>query len=276
MCTLTVAWGVFAAEPLVVAANRDEVLDRPSTGPERREGELTVVAPRDGEAGGTWTGYNERGLFVGITNRWTDEPREGERSRGLLVRDALAQPTAKRAARLVEREVAERSYAPFNLLVADGFAGDPPAGFESGDAAGDRPAVDPMGAGDPAAAIYLAYDGALRTRTLDPGVHVVVNVGSDGEYVVPAGREAAAREQAENADRLRAHLQPEPGESATAWRERAQAAIADHEFGVCVHGDGFGTRSSSVLSFGAAGVRYEYADGPPCETAFERVSASVR
>ncbi len=270
MCTLTVAWGVFADEPLVVAANRDERLDRPSTGPQRREDELTVVAPRDGEAGGTWIGYNERGVFAGVTNRWTDDPQEGERSRGLLVRDALAQPTAKRAARLVEREVAERSYSPFNLLVADGFAGDPPEEFaaEGGGAA--------TGDDDPAAAIYLEYDGALRTRTLEPGVHAVVNVGADGEYVVPRRREEAAREQAASADRLRAHLQPEPGESPAAWRERAKAAIADHEFGVCVHGEGFGTRSSSVLSFGAGGVRYEYADGPPCETAFERVAASVR
>lgn len=274
MCTLTIAWGVFADEPLVVVANRDERLDRPSTAPERRAGELTVVAPRDGEAGGTWTGYNERGLFAGVTNRWTDDPQEGERSRGLLVRDALDQPTAKRAARLVEREVAERSYAPFNLLVADGFAGDPPEGFE-GDGDGTAGA-GPTSASDPAAAIYLEYDGALRTRTLEPGVHVVVNVGSDGEYVVPAQREDAAREQTANADRLRAHLQPEPGESPAAWRERAQEAVADHEFGVCVHSEGFGTRSSSVLSFGAAGVRYEFADGPPCKTAFERVSASTR
>ncbi|PSQ38074.1 hypothetical protein BRD13_07755 [Halobacteriales archaeon SW_5_70_135] len=310
MCTLTVAWGVFEDEPLVVAANRDEVLARPSTGPGRSEGELTAVAPRDGEAGGTWIGYNERGLFAGVTNRWTDsedersepsdrasgagEPasresehselsdgasgddgaasREGGRSRGLLVRDVLDQPTTRRAAALVEREVERREYAGFNMLVADGFAGDPPEGFGSSKT-GSVGTLD--AAGDPAA-VYLEYDGALRTRTLESGVHVVVNVGADGEYVSPPGRADAARRQAANADRLRAHLRPEPGESAREWRERARAALRDHEFGVCVHDDGFGTRSSSVLSFGEDGVSYEYADGPPCETDFERVETSVR
>jgi len=272
MCTLTVAWGVFADAPLVVAANRDEATTRPSVGPERREGELTTVTPRDEAAGGTWIGYNERGLFAGITNRWIDDDREGDRSRGLLLRDVLDQPTATRAAALVEREAEPPEYDGFNVLVADGFAGDPPDGF-GGDG---RDTVETPGTdGDPAAAIYVAYDGALRTRTLDPGIHVVVNVGSDGEYVVPSGREEPAREQAANADRLRAHLQPDPGETAVEWRARARAAISDHDFGVCVHDDGFGTRSSSVLSFGEGGVHYAYADGPPCETAYERVDVSV-
>ncbi len=268
MCTLTVAWEVFADEPLVVAANRDERLDRPSVGPERHEGELRTVTPRDEDAGGTWIGYNERGLFAGVTNRWTETPRDGERSRGLLMRDVLDQPTAKRAARLVERSVADHEYAGFNLLVADGFAGRPPAAF-------DRSDGPTTGEEDPVAAIYVEYDGALRTRTLEPGVHVVVNVGADGRYVVPERRRVAGEEQAAGADRLRAHLQPEPSESAAEWRERARAAVADHDFGACVHGDGFGTRSSSVLSFGSAGVDYEYAPGPPCETEYDRVDASV-
>jgi hypothetical protein len=270
MCTLTVAWGVFEDEPLVVAANRDELLDRPSTGPERYDGERRTVTPRDETAGGTWIGYNERGLFAGITNRWTGDERTADRSRGLLMRDVLDQPTAKAAVRLIEREVGARSYAGFNLLVADGFAGRPPTAFAESEEAGPV-----AGADDPAAAILVEYDGTLRTTTLDPGVHVVVNVGADGRYVIPDRRRDPAERQAANADRLRAHLQPEPGESPTAWRDRARAAIRDHDFGVCVHGDGFGTRSSSVLSFGEGGVAYEYADGPPCETEYERVTASV-
>ena len=54
------------------------------------------------------------------------------------------------------------------------------------------------------------------------------------------------------------------------------AAIRDHDFGVCVHREdrNFGTRSSSVLVFGEGGVRYQYADGPPCRTDFEDVTAT--
>ena len=268
MCTLTFAWEVFPETPLVVAANRDELLDRPSSGPERVGGEPAVVAPRDGEANGTWIGYNEHGLFAGITNRWTGRDREGDRSRGLLLRDVLDHETAAAAARFVERELDERVYEGFNLVVVDGFAG---LGSIP-----DRFAGLPVAErDDPAAAILVEYDGNHRSRVLEPGVHVVVNVGADGQYVMPEGYEKPASAQAENADRLSAEFTPEPGETALAWRDRAAETIRDHEYGVCVHRDGFGTRSSSLLSFGEGGVRYQYADGPPCENEYVDVDASM-
>jgi len=268
VCTLTFAWRVFADTPLVVVANRDEGVDRPSLPPERVEDERTVIAPRDEEAGGTWIGYNDRGLFAGVANRWVEDPPTGERSRGLLVRDLFRQDTALAAARTVERELARRQHDPFTIVVADGLAGveDP------GPGANPVPDDDRE---DPVSAILLEYDGSLGTTILEPGVHVVVNVGADGNYRIPRTRPEVGRRQAENADRLRADLAPEPGETATEWRERARAAIGDHEYGVCVHGDGFGTRSSSVLSFGEGGVRYEFADGPPCETDYEDVEAGL-
>jgi hypothetical protein len=184
------------------------------------------------------------------------------------VRDLFRQDTALAAARTVERELARRQYEPFTTVVADGLAGveDP------GPGANPIPDDDRE---DPVSAILLEYDGSLGTTILEPGVHVVVNVGADGNYRIPGRRPEVGRRQAENADRLRADLAPEPGETATEWRERARAAIGDHEYEVCVHGDGFGTRSSSVLSFGEGGVRYEFADGPPCETHYEDVEAGL-
>ncbi|PSQ17266.1 hypothetical protein BRD00_08110 [Halobacteriales archaeon QS_8_69_26] len=270
MCTLTFAWHVFGEAPLVVAANRDELLDRESRPPERIHDGRAIVAPVDEQAGGTWIGYNDAGLFAGITNRWTADDREGERSRGLLMRDVLGQETAQAATRLVERELDERVYEGFNLVVADGMAAVADPGSYL-----DPPT--PQEREDPVAAMLIEHDGGVHTSILEPGVHVVVNVGADGNYAVPEARPEAGRAQAENADRLRTHLTPEPGETATGWRDRAKAAIRDHEFGVCVHHEerGFGTRSSSVLTFGDGGVRYEYADGPPCTTDYEDVAATV-
>jgi len=265
VCTLTFAWQVFEDAPLVVVANRDEALDRPSLPPERFGEDPAVVAPRDEEAGGTWIGYNDRGLFAAITNRWVDDAAEGKRSRGLLTRDVLGHATATSAARSVERELAEREYEPFNLVIADGLAGVEDPG----------PRISPVPADrrdGPVSALLLEYDGTLRTTTLEPGVHVVVNVGADGAYRIPQSRLEIGQRRVKDADRLRTYLSPEPGESATEWRTRARTAVGDHEFGACIHGDGFGTRSSSVLSFGEGGVAYEYADGPPCRTDHELVS----
>jgi len=246
VCTLVLAWQVFADTPVAVAANRDERLDRPSRPPRASGSEPRIVAPRDEEAGGTWIGYNEHGVFVAITNRWIDADLAGDRSRGLLVRDVLGYETAEAAARFVEGELAERVYEGFNLVIADADA-----------------------------TLYLEWDGGLRTRNFEPGVHVVVNVGLDGEFVVPPTRPEAGRQQAENARKVREALQPEPGEGAGAWVERAARVIADHEFGVCIHRNGFGTRSSSLITIGPGGARYRFADGPPCETAYRAVEGQI-
>ncbi len=245
MCTLIVAWQVFEDVPICVATNRDEATDRPSSPPDVRGGSPAVLAPRDDRAGGTWLGYNEAGVLVAVTNRWV--AGEGERSRGLLVDDALGERSARAAIDLVEAELGERSYAPFHLLAADG---------------------------DACLLIVHDGDGSFTRHRLSPGVHIVVNVGFDGEWFVPERRPEVGKRQGRNADRVRAELQPKAGETAAAWTARAGSILGDHDYGVCIHGDGFGTRSSSLVRLGEQRV-FEYADGPPCRVAFERVEKSV-
>jgi len=246
VCTLTLAWQAFEDAPVVVAANRDELLDRPSDPPAARDWEAAVVAPMDLEAEGTWLGYNEHGLLAGITNRWTDGAVDPDRSRGLLVRDVLGFENATEATRHVERELDARTYDGFNLVIADATA-----------------------------AFLVEHDGARVVRNLQPGIHVVVNVGADGVYDVPEERSEAGSRQADNADAVRTALQPEPGETGREWLDRAADVLGDHQYGVCVHGNGFGTRSSSLIRLGVNAVDYRYADGPPCETPFEPVTDRV-
>ncbi|WP_338739523.1 NRDE family protein [Haloplanus salilacus] len=251
MCTLTLAWQVFADAPVVVAANRDERSDRASEPPCRTGSDPAVVAPRDAEAGGTWIGHNDAGLFVGITNRPT-EGTPAERSRGLLVDDALREFDARAAAELVERAVDADAYDGFNLVVADGES-----------------------------AFLFEWDGDFRRTRLGPGVHVVVNngaaLGGGGHvadaFVVPEGPAAeCATERADDARAVRAALTPEPGEASAAWLDRAGDVLADHDVGVCIHAEGYGTRSSSLLRLGKT-PEYLFADGPPCETPYRPVDA---
>jgi uncharacterized protein with NRDE domain len=229
VCTLAFAWQEYDDAPLVVGANRDEAVGRPSSPPAVRGANPAILMPRDEEAGGTWLGVNEHRVFVGVTNR--DADIEGERSRGLLVTDALAAGSADDAIGTVEREVAEREYAGFNLVVADEHE-----------------------------CVLLEWDGVLRTHAFNPGTHVVVNAGfDDGTEKSRAVRDA-----------LRGHDNPE------AWRAAARDALRDHETGACVHRDGFGTRSSSLVTIRADGdVTYEFADGPPCETDYRRVDGQL-
>ncbi|WP_253737278.1 NRDE family protein [Halohasta salina] len=248
MCTLVFVWQALPDAPVVAAANRDEALGRPSDPPGRFREEPAAIAPRDGTAGGTWIGYNEAGVFVGVTNRWVD--REGDRSRGRLVADCLGCASTDEAVAHVREAVTPHRYAGFNLVVADA----------------DR-------------AVCLEWDGTLSVNDFEPGIHVVVNVGVDDAFFVPDARPEAGREQAINARALRAALDPHPEETAVDWLDRAGAALGDHEYDVCIHGNGFGTRSASLISLESgteeAVGRYWFADGPPCRTDFERVDAGL-
>src|SRR5262249_974947 len=95
MCTLVAAVGVFPEWPLVVAANRDERLDRAASGPRVWPGSTPFIAPVDQAAGGTWLGLNRLGLFVGVTNRFGVERDERRESRGRLVVEALRYASAR-------------------------------------------------------------------------------------------------------------------------------------------------------------------------------------
>lgn len=241
MCTLTLAWQVFEEAPVTVAANRDEALDRESIPPAIYSDDPLAIAPRDAKAGGTWIGYNEHGVFAGITNRWTDADLAGERSRGLLVADALGAESAAAAATAVEETTTEYEYDGFSLVLAD--------------------AAD---------AVCFRWDGELDRTRFSPGVHVVVNVAIDDDARLPSVRHDLARQQAANARRVRSELRAEPTETATDWLDRAGTVLGNHDYGVCVHENGFGTRSSSLISIGEE-TRYLYAPGPPCETEYERI-----
>lgn len=242
MCTLIFAWQVFEEAPILLAANRDEVLGRPSQPPARRDWERSTLAPKDEEADGTWLGVNDNDVIVALTNKWLDEDREGDRSRGLLVRDGLGAASAEDAIRTVEQDLDDRTYDGFFLVALDRDSA------------------------------FLVESGAQRRVTpLKPGIHIVVNVGVDGQYTIPERRDEVGRQQAANADRIRTALRPEPGEDPHHWLGRASDILGDHEYGVCIHEDGFGTKSASLITVGADDVTYEFASGPPCETPFEPV-----
>jgi uncharacterized protein with NRDE domain len=234
MCTLAVAVSVSASLPLVVAANRDELLARPAVAPLlwlSASGAPRFVAPRDEVAGGTWLGLNEQALFVGITNRAGAAPDPARRSRGALVVEALRAPSA---ALLHERlgGVDPRAYNPFHLLYADRVS----------------------------AHLTWSDGAALHRADLAPGLHVVT------ERSFGAGddrRGALARRCWEG---LRGDLSP-------AALGSLLARHAEDPFeATCVHADaaGYGTRSSLILTLGARWeeTRFLWAEGRPCVTPF--------
>ena len=120
MCLIALALGQHPRYPLVIAANRDEFLQRPTAALDWWRPEQTaepVLGGRDLQAGGTWMGLARNGRLAMLTNV-RDLPRykPSAPSRGAIVPAWL---TTSDAATDFWRSTAGRGHNPFNLLAAD-------------------------------------------------------------------------------------------------------------------------------------------------------------
>jgi len=120
MCTVLILRRPDHPWPLLLAANRDEMLTRPWRPPARHWPDRPeVVAGIDEEAGGTWLGINDHGVVAAILNRRGSlGPAPDRRSRGELVLEALDHADALSAASALAN-IEPASYRAFNMVVAD-------------------------------------------------------------------------------------------------------------------------------------------------------------
>ncbi len=243
MCTLIVLHrcAPSPSDPyLVVAANRDEFLSRPAEGPALRVWQgKRIVAPLDREAGGTWWGVNEDGVFAALTNRPTPSADPSRRSRGLLVLDALTHASADKAADALGA-LPRAAYNPFNLFVADA-----------------------------ARAFTLVYDELGVRWDLEPGVHVIGNADPNDAGVAKVRR---------TLERARA-LETVSGAPLYAGLEALCATHDDPAEPIgspCVHAGEYGTRSSTLLELRPEYGMLRHADGAPCTVSYEDCSPLLR
>lgn len=226
MCTAVVLIRPESDWPLVLAANRDERIDRASDAP--AEFWPGIVAGRDRSGGGTWLGLNKAGIVAAVLNRAGSlGPAPGKRSRGELPLMALRAATAEAAASIVEDQDAG-AWRSFNMVIADRSG----AWFVRG-----------LGAGRPEAA------------RLSDGVHMVTAHDVDDD---------ASPRVARHLPRFRAAAAPSPDDWAE-WRAILAdlSGPPGTEINVPAR-DGFGTVSSSFIALGRTGqTAFLFADGPP-------------
>ena len=244
MCTLAIYFQATADYPVVIAANRDEFLNRPADNPTTLFLSPHIVGGKDLKAGGTWLGMNEHGLVAGLLNRRAENgANEEARSRGLLTFDALKRSCAAEAAAFASREKAS-NYNPFNLLLA------------SRDAA------------------FVAYNRvgaeAIEIVPLQPGLHLLSNL--DVNDLECPKISASYAKFAALGESEAFHRDP------LSCRKELGALLADHNTqldprsgrpnALCLHLDNYGTRCSSMIFIGKApgDVHHFFAPGPPCST----------
>jgi hypothetical protein len=242
MCTVTVLWRPGHPWPLLLAANRDERLDRAWDPPAGHWPEHPgLVAGRDRSGGGTWMALRG-GVVATVLNRpGSLGPAPGKRSRGELPIAAALAPTAGEAASRIAGTDAG-AWRPFNMVVAD----------RSG-------AWFLRGLGQGGAEATALPEGVSMVTALDPN-----------DLTSPRTRR--------HLPRFRAAPPPDPARADwSAW----EALLSDDSQGpegiatalnVPPVG-GFGTVCSSLLALGAGGERiWRFCAGPPRPGGFVPVS----
>ena len=229
MCLILFAHRPNDALRLVVAANRDEMYDRPTAAAGWWSDAPDLLAGRDLREGGTWMGVTRGGRFAAVTN-YREMPlvRDGKRSRGHLVANFLRSADAPLAyAEALAREGQE--YNGFNLLV-----------------------------GDTTGLAYVSNRGAGPVE-VEPGVHGLSNALLDTAWPkVVSGKQDVADALRGPADEV------EPKLFASLARRDVAADAALPETGVGLEREralsaafivspGYGTRCSTVLVITAEG-----------------------
>jgi uncharacterized protein with NRDE domain len=246
VCTLAIYVRTFADYPLVVAANRDEFLARPTSAPTILDGDFGIFGGRDDVAKGTWLAVNRRGVVAALLNRRSEDPPDATRhSRGQLCLSMLRSVSAM-AAREVVRNEDPGNYNPFTLLVADR----------------DRTWV------------ATNHRAEMRVTDLREGLHLITNLDVND----PTCPRIAASHQLFASLVGGDHSLPATAE----FRERLRTILATHDteldprgpgYGnsLCVHGPEYGTRSSSLIFLDGAGRwTYFHANDAPCRSQYRR------
>jgi len=120
VCLVAFAINASARWPLVIAANRDEFLNRPTQPLDRwqtPQGQ-DIISGRDLRAGGTWLGMTPGGRVAFLTNVREAQPQAAPRSRGELVTRWLEETgDANAFARAIKQNAA--AWGGFNLVLGD-------------------------------------------------------------------------------------------------------------------------------------------------------------
>ena len=241
MCTILLAWRCLPGAPIVVAANRDELIGRPSRPPAVIHRDPLILGGLDLQAGGSWLAVSADGRIAAVTNRWLAPAGE-----------AVRDPT-----RLSRGEI------PVAVLRGGGDAAVPE--FLAGLGPGVYNPVNVLYVSAQRALVAHVDDsGPPRVTELEPGAHVLTVFDLD-ELARPKvsalrGAVSAALGSATDAGTL---------------AETLRHVLASHETpsgdpldAPCIHGEVYGTVSSSSVVIAGADIDYRHADGRPCVTPF--------
>jgi hypothetical protein len=220
LCTVVLLHRPGHAWPLLLGANRDEMIERETDPPGAHWPDRPdVLAGRDREAGGTWLGLNRYGIVAAVLNRpGSLGPAPGKRSRGELPLLALEHGSADDAAAALS-DLDGRAWRSFNMVVADGHS-----------------------------AWFVAGLGSARVRAERLSADQVHMVTSHDPDDMTSGRVAR------HLPRFAAAPVPQPPNDWQTWRDVLCDTTGNADSRICIAAEsGFATVSLSLLALAARG-----------------------
>ena len=241
MCFTLIQYRTLDEAPVLVAFNREEFFKRQSMAPAVQPGDPQVLCATDREAGGTWLGVNENGLFVAVTNRLKPLRPQGARSRGLLCLDLLRCRSAGEAVELAVVELETGRYAGANYICADAQSG-----------------------------TVVQSGQRLEVVELEPGRHLLTNCDLD---------DCCDERQAHAWDFLGDTIAASVADFLSAARDLCSLrADGSGRPGIVRRGLGVGTVSSTLVALARQPEQsiYHYANGAPDEHPYEDYSPALQ
>jgi len=148
MCTLLFLYKVFNSYPIVALHNRYMPIGTQELHPQVISLRHRVYCPIDLGVRGTWIGFNDKGLFIAVTDQHTGSVRNPVKSRGILILNALGScGNAGEAKEYIVNELTGGGYRKGNFIIADENY-----------------------------AYHIIYDDTIIIRELKPGPRVSTNI----------------------------------------------------------------------------------------------------
>jgi len=257
MCTLLFLYKVFNSYPIVALHNRYMPIGTQELYPQVINLRYRVYCPIDLGVRGTWIGFNDKGLFIAVTDQHTGSVGNPVKSRGILILNALGScGNASEAKEYIVNELTEGGYRKGNFIIADENY-----------------------------AYHIIYDDTIIVRELEPGPHVSTNLTplpnmkiSEKIREIAIHAEKRGRRALELARGLIKSLgaNPDPEKIIESFKTIAK----DHAYGetmdsICLHDSYWTTSSSTIILLNTKNMkksRILYCYGYPCKGRFSDYS----
>ncbi|RLF20027.1 MAG: bifunctional phosphopantothenoylcysteine decarboxylase/phosphopantothenate--cysteine ligase CoaBC [Thermoprotei archaeon] len=252
MCTLIILYKVLEDYPIIALHNRYAQKESVEYPPQRLVMKYTVFCPIELQVKGTWIGFNEKGLFLAVTDQHSGEQKNWIKSRGVLLLNILANITRSREAKdVIIKELSHGGYKKGNFVILD-----PHEGY------------------------HILYDEKVYVRELKHGFHVFTNVTPIPNVKTPPDILDRANKRRRRAEELAREIVTRVAQGEIITIEELldilKKVAQDHAYGkselsICYHGKDTWTMTSSTIM--AVGKNIEesrilYCPGNPCENKF--------